>query len=144
MKTRRILLKNICNVLIMSKPPFFRTEIARVYMLSDFEGNVFYIGCTIQPLSVRLKMHLQEAKTNRVFTNKDKNKKIKELDFKVLVTELEKVEVSGYKGYQMNGRARDVEMKWLIHYHNTGSLLTNKRELRFLIKRNKLSPATQS
>lgn len=118
----------------VKRPPVFKTAIARIYILSDMDGNVFYVGCTIQPLFVRLKMHLCEAKINHSFTNKAKNKKIQLLDFKVLITEVDRMEVSGYEGYQMTNKAKDLELSWVKKYKSMGCQLTNSKELKQIDK----------
>ena len=111
--------------------------IAKIYTLSDVLGNVFYVGCTIGSLEQRLKNHLSDSKGQlRRFMNQEKNTKIRALEYKILIKEVDRMEVSGWKGYQMNCQARPLEYKWIIKFHKAGANLTNRTDLDRIKKRN--------
>lgn len=118
----------------MARRREYHESYAVIYVLTDLNGNVFYVGCTIKPLEFRLKLHLSDAKANRRFTNKVKNEKIRSLDYKVLIKEVDRILGGGYKGYQINSAGRKLEMDWILKYHNSGCQLTNGRELQHALK----------
>lgn len=107
---------------------------AFIYVLTDLFDNVFYVGCTIQPIEKRLQVHIIESRASRPNTNKAKIEKIRSLDYNVKIKEIARVWVKGYKGYEMNAGGRKLEREWMLKYHRMGCDLTNGKELALAIK----------
>lgn len=105
-----------------------RTGIAKIYTLSDYKGNVFYVGCTIQKLQYRLYAHLYCAKNGT--HNKAKAALIKSLDYKIIIKEVDRVEVTGKNGWSMKFDARVLEREWVKKYIDMGHKLTNYQLLK--------------
>lgn len=111
-------MKNYC--------PFFG-GFAKVYVLSDENGNVFYVGCCLRDLSQRLKSHLVEAKgTNSTATNHKKNAIIRSLDYHVLITEIDRMWVTSIKPSWALIKSRDLEYAWINHYRSMGYEMCNR------------------
>lgn len=115
----------------MARPPRYHTDTyALIYVLTDMSDNVFYVGCTIQPLETRLVQHFAEAKSKANYGNAAKNEKIRSLDFKVKIKEVERVLVSpsrrGSKGYCLNRQGHKAENEWILKFHRMGIPLTNR------------------
>jgi hypothetical protein len=112
----------------------YHESYAVIYVLTDYSDNIFYVGCTIRPLAQRLKLHLNEAKGDYKNTNKVKNEKIRSIDYKVLIKEIDRVKGQGYNGYQINAAGRKRETLWMLKYHFAGCNLANCRDLMFALK----------
>lgn len=126
----------------MSKPHKPFEGFAKVYTLSDENGNVFYVGCTTRDIKLRLACHITEAKMNTV-GNAIKNAFIRSLDYKVLVTLIEEKFVTGGKAYDAVHRAKDLEYKWMLEFINRGCVLcNNSKEIAFAKKYQKLNSET--
>jgi hypothetical protein len=100
---------------------------AKIYTLSTTDGNIFYVGCTIQDLSTRFYAHLQEAKENSKYTNQRKGEKIRQADFKVTATIVDLIWVTGECSRSALSRARVREREWISKYRDLGYELTNGR-----------------
>ena len=99
---------------------------AKIYTLSDENGIVFYVGCTVRELGERLKSHLSEANSNRPYANKIKNEKIRSLDFQVVITEVDRMWVTGIKPQWAISKATDLEHEWIWHFRGLGYKLANR------------------
>ena len=112
------------------RPKIYVDTWAVVYVLTDFSDNVFYVGCTILGIENRLTGHISEAKANMPYTNKLKNAKIRSLKYQVRIKEVDRMLVSGFKGYECNRKANALETKWLLHYYHEGAQLVNNADLK--------------
>jgi hypothetical protein len=98
---------------------------ARVYALTDFDGNVFYVGCTTRSLKERLFGHLGHAKAYDNWTINEKCEKIRTLDFKVKIIELERLGVFGIDNREAARFGAVYEKKWIDKFISEGIALTN-------------------
>lgn len=95
---------------------------ATIYTLSDLDGNIFYVGCTERKLSERLSAHISEAKKGR--GNKEKNRIIVELEFKVVITEIDSCPLRNRTDLM---RANRREEQWIVRFRENGHTLCNIR-----------------
>lgn len=105
----------------------------KIYTLSDENGNVFYVGCTLYPLESRLKSHLSQARVNGS-VNKRKNELIKSLDFKVIATIVEMKWITGTAIKNMRHKILPLEREWISKYRNLGYQLVNKNRCTYKSK----------
>lgn len=103
-------------------------KIGKVYTLSCKNGNVFYVGCTIMDLSLRLRQHISEIQSiknnpNTTFYNRNKADKIVSLDFDIYATIVETINIK----QGMTGRVdlRKCEAKWITKCIASGCELVN-------------------
>ncbi len=95
-----------------------------VYSLSDKNGNVFYVGCTIQPLQKRVTAHINEAANCE---NIDKKSCIiRANDGKVSAAVLERKWVTGINGKAAQLRLLNIENYWVKKVESLGYVLCNK------------------
>lgn len=97
---------------------------AKIYTLMDIDGGVFYVGCTTQPLQQRLNLHILQSKR---IGKSDKDKKIKSLQYKVIIKEVDRMWVTAIKGQWALAKAKYLEGQWIIKYKEMGFDLTNKQ-----------------
>jgi hypothetical protein len=105
--------------------PFYGAY-GKIYSLSDINGNVFYIGCTVLPLEKRLSQHVSEAKANRKGTNQTKNKIISDSGFEITATILEIKYVTARKAITAQKSLCNVEKQWIEKYIALGYDLCNR------------------
>lgn len=106
---------------------------AKIYTLTDYDNNPFYVGCTVHSLIDRLKSHLSEAKRNRTYTNVIKNEKIRSLNFRVRIKTLFIVPVGSKGGnrYDAQRSALRIETEWIRKLLSEGFELCNsEREVK--------------
>lgn len=99
---------------------------AIIYALTDDNDKIFYIGCTIQELGKRMKAHLVEAKMNMPYTNRLKNNKIRSLDYKIRIKELDRAFVSGRNKTCAQRSAMPIENIWIKKFSREGIDLCNR------------------
>lgn len=99
---------------------------ATIYALTDYEDKVFYIGCTTQSLLLRLSGHISEARKNWPYTNQLKNEKIRALDYRIRIKELETVAVSGRNSACAQRSAAPIEHDWIKKFSKEGVELCNR------------------
>lgn len=97
----------------------------RIYALTDFDDNVFYVGCTSMKLRKRLLCHLQEARVTAFYSNNRKCAKIISLDFNVKIKELDFLIVKAYKKAKAPIKAKWLEEVWINRFVLNGHELTN-------------------
>lgn len=97
---------------------------AKIYTLSDSEGNVFYVGCTTQSLSGRLARHISNSKNK--YTNSRKAQHIRSLNYNVKMNVVDMKWVTYSKSYYLASFARSLEKKWIQHFSDLGCGLTNR------------------
>lgn len=102
---------------------------AKVYTLSDENGNVFYVGCTLQKMETRIAGHIYEASGNKPSTNQKKNSVIKSLNYKVVVKIVDMlwVTASTRKSAARQREVKTLESEWILKFYNLGYDLCNKR-----------------
>lgn len=97
----------------------------KIYALSDYQDNVFYIGCTTRGLKHRLQLHLSQCKVYESWSNSLKNQKIRSLNFEVKIKELQTVSVVARDLRSAQKSAEHIEEKWIKAYLNIGVDLCN-------------------
>lgn len=100
---------------------------AKIYTLSDENGNIFYVGCTTMRLETRLAQHISSAKNNHKYSNKRKNEIIRRLEFKIIATIVDMKWVTGRSGKSIKYLASDLEKEWINKYLELGYELVNGR-----------------
>lgn len=103
----------------------FHGAYAKIYTLSDTSGNVFYVGCTIQDLIIRLRMHLSNARASNGTTNRKKDRIIRELNYKVVINMVDSIWVTGDNKKLLHHKGRFLESEWILKFHTIGHRLTN-------------------
>lgn len=110
----------------MSKPYTKDFEgYAKVYTLSDENGNIFYVGCTVQPIEKRLVMHLSEARSSRA-GNMRKHEIIRSLNYSVVITVLDMKWVTAKKPSWAHAQTKTWEHEWVLKIHALGYDLCNR------------------
>lgn len=99
---------------------------AKIYTLTDFFGNVFYVGCTTQDLKTRLSCHIARFTNPKKWSNQKKINKIIELDFKVNINLIEQKFLSDQKPIYIQHKMRERELYWIKYYMNLGFDLCNR------------------
>jgi hypothetical protein len=105
---------------------------AKIYTLSDFSGNVFYVGCTVNPIDLRLQSHLNGARslnpnTSKYSSNSSKSIKIREMEFNVAITIVDmKWVTSEFDGADAIKKAFELEKEWIKKYIDLGYSLCNR------------------
>lgn len=99
----------------------------RIYALADFSGNVFYIGATTVKLWQRKFQHVQTSKPFTQFSRSPRAKKIRELDYKIKIIELDVAGCFGVDRREAQINAQGIEMKWIKRFLDEGVELVNKR-----------------
>lgn len=102
---------------------------AKVYTLSDQNGNVFYVGCTLQKMETRIAGHIYDACGNKYSTNQKKNSVIRSLNYKVVVkiVDILWVTASTRKSAARQREIKVLEAEWILKFYNLGYDLCNKR-----------------
>lgn len=102
---------------------------AKVYTLSDENGNVFYVGCTLQKMETRIGGHIYEACGNKPSTNQKKNSVIRSLNYKVVVkiVDILWITASTRKSAARQREIKVLEAEWILKFYNLGYDLCNKR-----------------
>lgn len=98
---------------------------AKVYALTDFDDNVFYIGCTTKPLFKRLQLHIGGTKSYDSWRNSRKDEKVRALDFKVKIKELHSFGIFGVNKSEAIRKAAFIENQWIKKYLDAGCDLCN-------------------
>lgn len=101
------------------------TACAKIYTLADENGNVFYVGSTIQPIRVRFDQHLLQAR-NTGYNPTEKCKAIVALDFNIVITVVDIRHLSEPTYKELNRKILDLEKEWIIKYLELGYKLTNR------------------
>ena len=99
---------------------------AKIYALIDNNEKVFYIGCTIQDVEVRVASHVYEAMKNLPYTNLLKNLIIKNSDYKITYRVLDKKVVKGKDAKTARRKAEFIESMWIKRCLELGYELTNR------------------
>jgi hypothetical protein len=102
---------------------------AKIYTLSDDLGNVFYVGCTVKRLEVRLAQHISNAKLNKKYGNKRKDEHIRSLNYKITATIVDMLWVTAQREKDLKHKADNLERKWIQKYASLGYDLCNGRYL---------------
>lgn len=89
----------------------------KVYVLSDFDGNVFYVGITSKSLGVRAGQHISQAKLGS--GNQIKNKIIRLLNYKFDIKVVDQIRSA------KSSVARNLETAWIHTYSSMGFKLCN-------------------
>lgn len=110
---------------------------AKIYTLSDKDGNVFYVGCTTKSITLRLAQHISEAKCNKSYANSKKNAAIRDIDYCVVAQIVDMRWVTGNKSNMLTKGARDLEKNWILKFHGMGYDLCNRFILRGVVKKPK-------
>lgn len=105
--------------------PFYGAY-GKVYSLSDRNGNVFYVGCTVMPMEKRLLQHISEAKANRKHSNRAKNKIISDSNFEITATILDIKYVTGRYARNAQRQLCNTEKSWIEKYVSLGYDLCNR------------------
>lgn len=100
--------------------------LAKIYALVDENDTAFYVGCTVQDLKVRLYAHIKEAQKNEVWANALKNNKIRSLDYKISIRQLDSRVVRGENGKRALLKAAKVEQGWIKRFLDAGFELCNR------------------
>lgn len=103
----------------------FYGSYAKVYTLSDNNGNVFYVGCTVLDMVTRFRGHLSEAK-NCTSAYNVKSSHIRSLNYKVIATIVEIKWVTGTCATHAQKKLLKDENKWIKTYINLGYKLLNR------------------
>lgn len=98
---------------------------AKIYTLADKNGNVFYVGATIQDLEMRLRMHIWETKNISSQYLSEKQLMIKELNYEVVATIVDKIYVTGTHFVNAIVKARHKEIEWINKFRSMGHKITN-------------------
>lgn len=101
--------------------------VGKIYTLSDRDGNVFYVGCTILSIEYRLQCHISQAmsKKLRLQVNTKKIQRIRDLNFDIVATIVEIVKIDGSKVPSPKKYLKPFELKWIKKYLNDGCDLCN-------------------
>lgn len=99
---------------------------AKIYILSDSSGNVFYVGCTTQRIEQRVKQHIAEAKYCYPNTNKKKGKIIRDCGYNVIATIVHLFWVTANKTKNLRYCTKHIEKDWIEKYRLLGYELTNR------------------
>jgi len=99
---------------------------AKIYALIDNNQEVFYIGCTIQPVETRVAGHVYEAMKNLPYTNLLKNLRIKNSGYKISHRVLETKVVKGKDAASARRKAELLESRWIKKCLEIGYELTNR------------------
>lgn len=97
----------------------------KIYALTDCSDNVFYIGCTTKILKDRLCAHLSSTRAWDSWRKSRKDEKIRELDFRVNIKELERFGVFGIDKREVVRNADLFERRWIEKYIDEGIDLCN-------------------
>lgn len=97
----------------------------KIYALTDLEDKVFYVGCTTRGLKNRLCGHLSGARAWESWRNSLKDQKIRSLNFRVKIKELQSVFVLAFDHGYAQKSAEKLEEKWIKAYLNIGVELCN-------------------
>lgn len=100
-------------------------EYAKIYFLSGKDGVPFYVGVTLNDPKVRLNAHINEAKVNRVYSNREKNLAIQNRNFKISITVIDTVWVTAGSPSKLKGRASQIDHPWILKYRSLGYDLVN-------------------
>lgn len=100
--------------------------LGKIYALANSEGEVFYVGATVQHMVNRVGCHISEAK-NLGRNPKRKDQIIHDLNFQITATILETKEVQGRNGFVATRKLRDLELKWIRQYMDLGYDLCNMK-----------------
>jgi hypothetical protein len=98
----------------------------KVYSLSDENGNVFYVGCTVNSLATRLAGHISEAKSTNAGVNFPKNKIIRSLDFKISGTIVAMHWVTGSDVRSAMNQLKKFEQEWILKFRSLGYPICNR------------------
>lgn len=107
-----------------------------IYTLSDKDGNVFYVGATIQYIEHRFSIHISQAKRCQKGLAKPnrKDNKIISLNFDVFCNVVksgllpQNLSVNGLKYYIL-----PIEYKYIKKYMNKGCILYNRENYENLL-----------
>lgn len=100
---------------------------AKIYTLSDKNGNVFYVGCTTKPVAFRLSAHIAEARKWKISSNKIKGQKIAGLNFEIIATVVDvKWFTYCYPKIHTWNKVKDWEKGWIKKYMDLGYNLCNR------------------
>jgi hypothetical protein len=102
---------------------------SKIYTLSDKNGNVFYVGCTVRNAEIRFKQHINEAKAG--YLKSRKLKRIQELNYEVVMTIVDMFWITGYDHMDLVHRSQRKELEWINKYRELGYELTNGRIKKF-------------
>jgi len=95
-----------------------------VYALIDSNGYVFYIGSTLNKISMRLHAHMFNARSEKPININAVNR-IRESNYDIKVLLIDTISI-----YQNRNNASRIlwalEGKWMLHYKNLGIDLCNK------------------
>lgn len=108
---------------------------AKIYTLSDKNGGVFWVGCTIREIEQRLYDHLCEARNNHPYSNKRKNEKIRGLNYDVYATVIDTRVIECQSRSLAKRETKNWELEWIYKYRNQGYELCNSevnRKLSYL------------
>lgn len=97
---------------------------AKVYTLSDKDGDVFYVGCTVHELEKRVAAHISEARSGK--GNKRKAARIVQADLEVYATIVEIKWVTERSAVDALMKMASIEKKWISKYMDLGYNLCNK------------------
>lgn len=103
---------------------------AIIYALTDYDDQIFYIGSTIQSLDQRMMGHLTEARHNRAYTNVLKNNKIRSLDYKIRIKEIDRMTVWGRNATCAQRSAILLERSWIKKFSEAGVQLCNRERIK--------------
>jgi hypothetical protein len=98
---------------------------AKVYTLSDLNGDVFYVGITTGTLERRLTAHLCDARIGK--GNAKKNERIILCQFKPKISQVDIMYVTGYNSSMAMNKARFLEYEWICRFRDQGMDLANSR-----------------
>lgn len=101
----------------------FFVGIAKIYALSDNNGSVFYIGCTIKSLDERKGGHIRDAKYNN--GNKKKNEIIRSLNYDFIITQIDQKYVTARWSNDTVSQSLPLERYWIAKYEEMGADLCN-------------------
>lgn len=106
---------------------------AKIYTLSDYDGIVFYVGCTSRSLEQRLTGHILQAKKALHFDKKCL--KIRKCGFKIFINEIDSVYITGSRPKFALPDAYKKEKEWIARYFLEGHPLTNRFPVSRLYKK---------
>lgn len=115
---------------------------AKIYTISDVNGNVFYVGCTTNSIEARLAGHISEARNtntyNKLYSSKSpKSVRIRELDFKIVITIVHMQWVTSFASMSALKKMARTEKEWIKKYMDLGYSLCN-REAIVKVKKEKI------
>jgi len=103
----------------------------RIYVLTDMDGKVFYVGMTTQNLEKRFFEHLNEIRhlkgkrVNWVTDRISKIRKICELDFKIQIQAIEILWLTSDTSNGLRNKGIERENYWIKKMAERGHQLTN-------------------